>query len=122
MQKTPNAEPSSFTGGELGRDLTTYPLGGAYAMRGGMDAQEAFEALTITAAQSIGMEKRIGSLEEGKDADVVILSGDPLDYRSFVEKTFVNGKLLYDKSNITFFRDIKPITPTPTKVGLTVSY
>ena len=82
-------------------------------MRGGMDAQEAFEALTITAAQSIGMEKRIGSLEEGKDADVVILSGDPLDYRSFVEKTFVNGKLLYDKSNITFFRDIKPITPTP---------
>jgi len=106
------SDTSFSTGGELGRDLMTYPLEGAYAMRGGMDAQGALEALTITAAQSIGMEKRIGSLEEGKDADIVILSGDPLDYRSFVEKTFVNGKLLYDKANSTFFRDIKPITPS----------
>jgi len=107
------SDTSFSTGGELGRDLMTYPLEGAYAMRGGMDAQGALEALTITAAQTLGMEKRIGSLEEGKDADVVILSGDPLDYRSFVEKTFVNGKLLYDKANSTFFRDIKPILPSP---------
>ena len=35
----------------------------------------------------------MGSLEEGKDADVVVLDGDPLDYRTFVEMTFVNGKL-----------------------------
>jgi len=107
------SDTSFSTGGELGRDLMTYPLEGAYAMRGGMDAQGALEALTITAAQTLGMEKRIGSLEEGKDADVVILSGDPLDYRSFVEKTFVNGKLLYDKANSTFFRDIKPTLPSP---------
>ena len=104
---------SFSTGGELGRDLMTYPLEGAYAMRGGMDAQGALEALTITAAQTLGMEKRIGSLEEGKDADVLILSGDPLDYRSFVEKTFVNGKLLYDKATSTFFRDIKPTPSLP---------
>lgn len=104
---------SFSTGGELGRDLMTYPLEGAYAMRGGMDAQGALEALTITAAQTLGMEQRIGSLEEGKDADILILSGDPLDYRSFVEKTFVNGRLLYDKSTSTFFRDIKPANPSP---------
>lgn len=105
---------TSFSiGGELGRDLMTYPLEGAYAMRGGMDAQGALEALTITAAQTLGMEKQIGSLEEGKDADILILSGDPLDYRSFVEKTFVNGKLLYDKATSTFFRDIKPASPSP---------
>jgi imidazolonepropionase-like amidohydrolase len=100
------------TGGELGRDLLTYPLEGAYAMRGGMDAQGALEALTITAAETLGMEKTIGSLEEGKDADILILSGDPLDYRSFVEKTFVNGRLLYDKATSTFFRDIKPSGPS----------
>jgi imidazolonepropionase-like amidohydrolase len=102
---------SFSTGGELGRDLLTYPLEGAYAMRGGMDAQGALEALTITAAQTLGMEKSLGSLEEGKDADILILSGDPLDYRTFVEKTFVNGRLLYDKAESTFFRDIKPANP-----------
>ena len=99
---------SFSTGGELGRDMLTFALEGSYAMRGGADAQWALESLTITAAKAIGMEKRLGSLEPGKDADVLILSGDPLDYRSFVEKTFINGKLCYNKDTSTYFRDIKP--------------
>lgn len=95
-------------GGELGRDMLTFPLEGSYAMRGGADAQAALESITITAAKAIGMDARLGSLETGKDADVLILSGDPLDYRTFVEKTFINGKLCYNKDTSTFFRDIKP--------------
>ena len=100
---------TSFSiGGELGRDMLTFALEGAYAMRGGADASAALESLTITAAKAIGMEKRLGSIEPGKDADILVLSGDPLDYRTFVEKTLINGKLYYTRENSTFFRDIKP--------------
>jgi imidazolonepropionase-like amidohydrolase len=101
--------PDSYfdTGGEMGRDLLTYPLEGAFAMRGGLDAQSALEALTIVPAQILGLDNRIGSLEEGKDADILIMNGDPLDYRTFVEKTFVNGKLLYDKDKSSFYAHVR---------------
>jgi hypothetical protein len=105
--------PSFSTGGELGRDLLTYPLEADYAIRGGMSEQNAMAALTITAAQILGVADRVGSIEEGKDADVVIFSGDPLDYRTFAEKTFVNGKLLYDKDKSSFFSYVKDRAVTP---------
>ncbi len=106
---------ASFSiGGELGRDLLNYPLEAAFAMRGGADAQAALESITLTPAKILGMESRLGSLEEGKDADIILLSGEPLDYRSFVEKTFVNGKLLYDRSKSTFFSQIQPQKGVPT--------
>lgn len=99
---------SSFsTGGMLGRDLLTYPLEAAFAMRGGADAQAALESITIVPAQILGVADRVGSLEEGKDADILILDGDPLDYRTLVEKTFVNGKLVYDKDRSPFFAHIQ---------------
>ena len=100
---------TSFSiGGEMGRDMLTFALEGSYAQRGGASAQRALESITITAARAIGMEKRLGSLDAGKDADILILSGDPLDYRSFVEQTFINGKLRYDRSRSTFFQHVKP--------------
>jgi hypothetical protein len=95
------------TGGTAGRDLLTLPLDGAFAIRGGLDEQTALEAITITAAEICGVESRIGSLEEGKDADVVVLDGDPFDYRTFVELTFVNGKLLYEKSKSPYYSHLK---------------
>jgi imidazolonepropionase-like amidohydrolase len=100
---------NSFSvGGELGRDLMNYPLEAAFAMRGGADAQTALESITLIPAKILGLEKRLGSLEAGKDADILLLSGDPLDYRSFVEKTFINGKLYYDRSKSSFFDQIRP--------------
>jgi len=99
--------PSVGTGGVAGRDLLTLPLEGAFAIRGGLDEQTALEAITITAAEICGVETRVGSLEEGKDADVVVLDGDPFDYRTFVEMTFVNGKLLYEKSKSPYFSHLK---------------
>jgi imidazolonepropionase-like amidohydrolase len=95
------------TGGIAGRDLLTLPLEGAFAIRGGLDEKTALEAITITAAEICGVENRVGSLEEGKDADVVVLDGDPFDYRTFVEMTFVNGKLLYEKSKSPYFSHLK---------------
>lgn len=95
------------TGGTAGRDLLTLPLDGAFAIRGGLDEQTALEAITITAAEICGVESRVGSLEEGKDADIVVLDGDPFDYRTFVEMTFVNGKLLYEKSTSPYFSHLK---------------
>jgi len=95
------------TGGTAGRDLLTLPLDGAFAIRGGLDEQTALEAITITAAEICGVESRIGSLEEGKDADVVVLDGDPFDYRTFVELTFVNGKLLYEKAKSPYYSHLQ---------------
>jgi imidazolonepropionase-like amidohydrolase len=70
----------------------------ALTVREGLAESEAFAAITINAARHIGLEDRIGSLESGKDADIVIWSGHPFDYRSRVEKTFINGKLVYDST------------------------
>ncbi len=95
------------TGGMAGRDLQALALEAAFAVRGGLDAKTAVESITITAAEALGVDARVGSLEEGKDADVIVLDGDPLDYRTYVEFTFVNGKLLYDKSKSPHFSHLK---------------
>ena len=95
------------TGGMAGRDLQTLPMEAAFAVRGGLDEKTALDSITITAAEALGVDARVGSLEEGKDADVIVLDGDPLDYRTYVELTFVNGKLLYEKSKSPFFSHLK---------------
>jgi imidazolonepropionase-like amidohydrolase len=95
------------TGGMAGRDLQALPLEAAFAVRGGLDEKTALEAITIAAADALGVGARVGSLQEGKDADVLVLDGDPLDYRTYVELTFVNGKLLYDKSKSPHFSHLK---------------
>lgn len=98
---------SVATGGIAGRDLVTFPIEAAFAMRGGLDEAAAIESITIGAARILGVADRVGSLEAGKDADVLVLDGNPLDYKTFVEKTFINGKLYYDKDKSTFFSHLK---------------
>jgi imidazolonepropionase-like amidohydrolase len=83
--------------GLAGRDLTSLPLEAAFAVRGGADERTALEAMTITPARMLGLQDRIGSLEEGKDADILILNGSPLDYRTYVEQAIVSGKVAYDR-------------------------
>lgn len=90
-------------GGVTGRDLLTYPLEGAFAMRGGASAESALRAITLTAAESAGVADRLGSLEPGKDADIVIYQGDPFDYRLMAEVTIVSGRVLYERSKSTLF-------------------
>jgi imidazolonepropionase-like amidohydrolase len=61
----------------------------------GLDRETALRALTINPARIIGVEDRLGSLEPGKDADIVIWSGDPLDVLSRVQRAFMDGQEIY---------------------------
>jgi hypothetical protein len=73
-------------------------LQSAIGVRFGMhnDRMQAVRGLTIVPARTAGIDNRVGSLEPGKDADVVIISGDPSDPRSHVEGVYVSGRLAYD--------------------------
>ncbi|MGB8952891.1 MAG: amidohydrolase family protein [Candidatus Aminicenantales bacterium] len=95
-----------FSSGEdpsTGKDL---PYQAAKAVAFGLDRTEAIKALTINPARIFGLASRLGSLEPGKDADLFITTGDPLDFKSEVKYLFINGKpidldnwweTLYDK-------------------------
>ena len=63
----------------------------AMAVRGGMDEEEALAAITRNAAELAGVERRVGTLTPGKDADVVVTDGHPLDWRSRVTAVFLEG-------------------------------
>jgi len=67
-------------------------LCGALAVKEGMDEESAMRAITVDAAKILGVADRIGSLEPGKDADFIILSGPLFDVRSRVEAVYVNGE------------------------------
>jgi len=73
------------------------PMNAAYAVRHGMDQDNAFRAVTIYPAELLHVDDRIGSIDEGKDADLVILSGGPFDFRSRVEKVIVNGQIVFEQ-------------------------
>ena len=68
----------------------------ALAVRAGLPPDTAIEAVTINGAIMLGLESRIGSLVAGKDADFVILSGDPLSIYTKIERTFVDGRCVFD--------------------------
>lgn len=65
------------------------------AVKEGLDRDVALEALTINPARILGVADRIGSLAVGKDADLCIWSGDPLDVMQRVERAFVKGQQIY---------------------------
>lgn len=69
----------------------------AHAVSDGLEEELAWKAITLHAAKHLHVEDRVGSLEVGKDADVVIWSGDPLDYRTKVETTIMDGKIVYQR-------------------------
>ena len=72
-------------------------LQGAMSARLGADGYQMLRAVTIHPARSIGIDERVGSLEVGKDADIVLWSGSPLDPRSRVELVLIDGTVQYDR-------------------------
>jgi imidazolonepropionase-like amidohydrolase len=72
---------------------------GGLAVRAGMSRDKALYALTMAGAIMLDMQDRIGSLEAGKDADFIVLSGDPLSVYTHVLETWVEGKKVFDRSN-----------------------
>lgn len=71
---------------------------GAIAVRGGMSEAAALKALTLTAAKLLHLDHRLGSLERGKDADFVVLSGKPFSVYTHVLETYIDGKKVFDRS------------------------
>lgn len=71
------------------------------AVRFGMSREKALYGMTMAGAIMLELDKKIGSLETGKDADFIILSGDPLSVYTHVLETWVEGKKVFDRSNPT---------------------
>lgn len=72
------------------------PLCAGYAIAAGLKEEKAWECITINPAQIMGVDDRVGSIEPGKDADIVIHSGNPLtDIASHALYTIIDGKIVY---------------------------
>ncbi len=100
----------------------------AITVRGGLTPEEALKTITLHPAQALKLDERVGSLEKGKDADFVVLSGEPFSVYTRVLETFIDGKRVFsldsesDRSfqtggfaslNKSRLPEFKPRTPTP---------
>jgi imidazolonepropionase-like amidohydrolase len=74
------------------------PLQAAMAVRLGLPHQVGLRGLTINAARFMGIDHRTGSLEPGKDADLGVWSGDPIDPRNSVQTLVINGQIVYRRN------------------------
>jgi len=70
----------------------------ALAVRGGMSREGALKSLTLAGAAMLDLDHRIGSLEAGKDADFILLDGDPLSVYTKVLETWIDGERVFDRS------------------------
>jgi imidazolonepropionase-like amidohydrolase len=66
----------------------------------GLDDEIALKAITINPAQALGIDDRVGSLEVGKDADIVIKKGSLLDVTTPVDLVLINGKIIYQRNGV----------------------
>ncbi len=73
------------------------PVCAALAVREGLPEKAALEAITINAAEIVGIGDRVGSLEVGKDADIAVYYGHPFDFRARCVMTLVNGEIVFDE-------------------------
>lgn len=71
----------------------------AFGMREGMSREKAVESLTIANARMMDMDDRVGSLDTGKDADFIILSGDPFSVYTKVKETWIDGVKVWDSED-----------------------
>ncbi len=77
-----------------GRNLI---LTASIAIQWGMKEENALRAITLGSAEHIGIDDRVGSLEIGKDADLVIWSDTPLEFTSFADITIIDGTIVYER-------------------------
>lgn len=66
------------------------------AVRYGMSREKALYGMTLAGARMLGLDSRIGSLDAGKDADFIVLSGDPLSVYTMIEQTWIEGAKVFD--------------------------
>lgn len=77
-----------------GRNLI---LTASLATQWGMSDENALKSITLSSARHMGIEDRVGSLEPGKDGDLVMWSDNPLEFTSFVDMTIIDGEIVYER-------------------------
>ena len=77
--------------------LEYLPMAAALAHKAGLDEMEALKCITINPAEILGVSDRIGSIEAGKDADIVIWDGHPFDLQAKVDYALIDGKVAYKR-------------------------
>lgn len=77
--------------------LATLPLMAGMAAQAGMDKADALRAVTLTPAEILGVDNRVGSLTPGKDADLSVYDGDPMDITGHAWMVVVDGKVVFKK-------------------------
>jgi imidazolonepropionase-like amidohydrolase len=90
-----NEVTTAIAGGLPEAPADSLRLGAAVAARNGMSLPAARRAITATPAELLGVADRIGSIQAGRDADLVLFSGDPLDLRSRVLAVYVDGRRVW---------------------------
>ena len=73
------------------------PVTAAVLVKDGLPEMEALKAITINAAEILGVGDRVGSIEPGKDADIAIFNAHPLDFRAVAQYVLVDGKIVHQK-------------------------
>ena len=76
------------------------PTSAAYCVKSGLPKEEAMKALTINAAEIIGIADRVGSIKVGKDADFAIFDGDPLEIMTNCSAVFIDGKKIFERNDL----------------------
>jgi imidazolonepropionase-like amidohydrolase len=71
----------------------------ATAVRQGVPRDEALRSVTLQAARFLGIADRVGSIEKGKDANLLLLTGDPLSSATWVDKVVLEGEVVYDRKD-----------------------
>ena len=74
---------------------------------GGLTEEEALKTITYNGAIQLGVEKKVGSIDVGKDADIVIWNNHPLSVYANVDKTFIDGEVFFDRQKDLADRDAK---------------
>ncbi|MGH7151380.1 MAG: amidohydrolase family protein, partial [Planctomycetota bacterium] len=86
-------------------------LSAALAVRAGLDPERALRALTVDAAALLGATDRMGSLEPGRDADLVVWSGNPLDLGTRPLAVIVGGEIVWEEGARKPRRPGEPVAP-----------
>lgn len=96
----------------------------ARCVAGGLSRAEALKAVTLYPAQMIGLGDRLGSIEAGKEANLLLLTGDPLEAQTWVDQVLIGGQVVYKRSEDPRLKRLlqerkpeKPAEPKPAEPG-----
>jgi len=99
------AAPLAKAGVKFAFQTDAMPYGTSYlwyqaatSVRNGLSRGEALRAATLAPAEFLGLGSRIGSIDKGKDANLVVLTGDPLDAQAWVDTVLIEGKVVYERA------------------------